>query len=268
MKAIGFALAAIVGGMLPGCSYFQNLDSADRAGRGITFVLPGIEGKSYFNSNIAQGLANGGVDTTIEVYDWTTGWLPLALYHLRGSERNREQAQKLAARIVEYQNSHPGLPVNLVGHSGGGAMSLLTLEELPADHKVNCVVLLAAAISPDYDLRPVLPKTDQGVWNYHSLGDGFYLVAGTTAAGTVDGKHMPSAGALGFKLPENLTDSERALFASKLHQVPYQPEMLLSGNYSGHLGPTMPNFVATHIAPLLAAKTADADLARQATYQE
>lgn len=252
MQRVGLALALAICGMLPGCAYFQNLDAADRTGQGITFVLPGIEGKSLYNSNIAQGLADGGVDTAIEVYDWTTGWRPLALYHLRGIERNRNEARKLAARIVEYQNQHPGQPVNLVGHSGGGGMSLLTLEELPADRKVTSVVLLAVAMSPDYDLRPVLPKSERGIWNYHSLGDGLYLMAGTTAAGTIDGKHTPSAGAVGFKVPEQLTDAERALYAAKLHQVPYNPAMLLTGNYSGHLGPTMPSFVARHIAPLLA----------------
>src|SRR5262249_9318183 len=58
-------------------------------------------------------------------------------------------------------------------------------------------------------------------------------------------------GAIGFKLPLGATPADQELYRSKLHQVPYDPHMLLTGNYSGHVGPTMPHFVATSIAPIL-----------------
>ena len=32
------------------------------------------------------------------------------------------EASRLAAKIVEYREQHPGRPVHLIGHSGGGGM--------------------------------------------------------------------------------------------------------------------------------------------------
>ena len=234
-----------------GCGYFRNLTSEDRLAQGYTIVLPGIEGASVFNSNIAQGLVTGGVPTAIEVDDWTTGVSPLFLYHLQDLARNRRHARRLADRIVAYQDRYPGRPVNLIGHSGGGAMALMTLEELPAGRSANCVVLIAPAISPDYDLRTALSRVNAGVWNFHSPYDELFLVAGTSVFGTIDRRYESSAGAFGFELPETLTTAEMQLRAAKLHQVTFDTDMMRDGNLGGHFGATAIPFVSHHIAPLL-----------------
>ena len=59
-------------------------------------------------------------------------------------------------RIVDYRKSHPGRPIYLIGHSGGGALSVLTLERLPPGTTVTGAMLLNAALSPGYDLSAVL----------------------------------------------------------------------------------------------------------------
>lgn len=235
-----------------GCARMINFQSAERRDHGYTMVLTGIEGAHVGHAGFVGGLKAGGVPSDIEVCDWTTGTPALMLVHLRYEGRNRRQAERLAEKIVKYQDEYPGRPVNLIGHSGGGGMTLLTLEALPKDRQVDSAILLAAAISPDYDLRGVLPKVERGIWNYSSVvGDAPLLVAGTTAFGTIDGKHGPSAGAIGFRLPANATAAERRLYQTRLIERPYRPHMALRGNLSGHFGPLNYLFARNELAPIL-----------------
>lgn len=236
---------------LSGCSFYRDAMSGQRLDQGMTIVLPGIEGESFANGNIARGLESGEVPTAIRIYDWTTGFAPLAILHLRDSARHRAQAKKLAEEIVHYQLLYPGRPVYLVGHSGGGAMSLLTLEALPRNHRVTGVFLLAAAISPEYDVESALSRTEYGIWNFYSPLDATFLIAGTSLAGTVDGRWEASAGAFGFKYDDQPTGAS----GPRLTQVPYRPEMLLSQNPGGHLGPTFPGFVRKYVAPEIVGMT-------------
>ena len=235
----------------PGCAYFTQRTTPQRLEQGLTVVLPGIEGKSVFNSNIAQGLIYGGVESAVEVHDWTTGNFILLLVHLRHKKRNREEASKLAQKIVDYQDRFPGKPVFLIGHSGGGGMALLTLEALPPDRKVTGVILLAVAVSRTFDLTEALSKTERGIWNFYSPGDFIFLIASTTLFGTCDGKHGPAAGAFGFKKPAGLDDAGRDLYHSKLHEVPYNLRMIASGNWGGHFGPSWIRFSKNYLAPIL-----------------
>jgi pimeloyl-ACP methyl ester carboxylesterase len=245
----GFFVMAIFS--FPGCAYFAQHATPQRLDQGFAVVLPGIEGESVFNSNIAQGLIHGGVESAVEVHDWTTGHFSLFLVHLRHLKRNRDQAENLARKIVEYQDRYPDRPVYLIGHSGGGGMALLTLEALPTDRKVTGVILLAAAVSRTFDLRKALSKTERGIWNFYSPGDFIFLIAGTTLFGTYDGKHEPAAGAFGFKEPAGLDDAGRNLYHSRLHQVPFNLRMITSGNWGGHFGPSWIRFSKNYLAPIL-----------------
>jgi pimeloyl-ACP methyl ester carboxylesterase len=242
-------LCAIVVSASIGCaSFYTNSISQSRLDHGLTIVLPGIEGNSLANGNIARGLESSEVATAIQIHDWTTGFAPLFLVHLRDGRRHRREAEELADQIVDYQLIYPDRPVYLVGHSGGGAMALLTLESLPADHQVTAVFLLAPAISPKYPIQQVLPKTELGIWNYYSALDFPLLIAGTTVAQTVDGRNSPSAGALGFRYD----DSEPVKSQSpRLKQVPYDPSMIALRHAGGHFGWTDPAFIRIHIAPVI-----------------
>ena len=234
------------------CRDYKEWLSPERAEKGYTIVLPGVEGTSFHNIGIARGLIEAGHPAAIEVRDWTTGHWPFFVYHLMALERNNEQARQIAAQIVEYQDQFPGRPVTLIGHSGGAAMAILTLEALPPNRKVQKVVLLAAAISPDHNLTTALRHAEAGIFNFHSWRDVPHLVVGTLALGTIDRQHQVSAGASGFRIPEGLDDDARELYATRLHQVAYRMEMLKSLNAGGHMGPTNPKFVADWVAPLLA----------------
>jgi pimeloyl-ACP methyl ester carboxylesterase len=220
--------------------------------RGYTIVLPGVEGTSWFNISIARGLIDAGHESAVEISDWTTGYWPMFVYHLVALERNKAQAQEIAARIVAYQDRYPDRPVTLIGHSGGAAMAVLVLEALPDDRKITQAVLLAGALSPDYDLSTALDRTERGISNFYSGGDVLYLMAGTLALGTLDRQHAVSAGAVGFRTPEHLSPERQKWYESLLHEEPYRFEMLRSLNFGGQMGPANRKFVAQWVAPRLA----------------
>jgi pimeloyl-ACP methyl ester carboxylesterase len=234
-------------------SLLSDLRTPTRLDKGLVLVLPGIEGESFLNHNIARGLADGGVESGIEIFDWTTGVILLFLYHLRGNRRHIRQAQRLVERIVAYRQSHPGRPVHLVGHSGGGAMIVLALERLPPENNVTCVILLQSALSPDHDLTTALERTERGIWNVRSALDVFFLGVGTWITGTLDGRHHAAAGMVGFRQPAGLTPTAQELYAKKLHDLAFRPAMIADFHVGGHLSVTSRPFLAKHVAPLLIA---------------
>jgi pimeloyl-ACP methyl ester carboxylesterase len=229
----------------------NDLRTPERLDRGLVLVLPGIEGESCINHSVARGLADGGIDCAIEIHDWTTGVILLFLYHLRGWRRNVRQAERLVRRIVEYRQAHPGRPVFVVGHSGGGAMTVVTLERLPPETVVTGAVLLEPSISPGYDLSTALVRSERGIWNFHSLLDVFFEGIATSVGGTTDGRYGPAAGMIGFRMPARPSDAGQRLYQAQLHEVPFQPAMIADFHFGGHFGPTNRVFVAERIAPLL-----------------
>lgn len=221
----------------------------ERLEQGLVLVFTGIEGRSFLNVGLLTGLIDGGVSSAVEIVDWTTGNKLLFLWHLRGWTRNQRVARELAARIVDYQDRYPGRPVWIVGHSGGGAMALLTAAALPDGHKLTGVVLLASAASPVFDLQPALEKIETSIWNHYSWFDAFFLTFGTTLLGTIDGRHGRAAGAIGFRGPQ----AEAAMAAGRLIQIRWNWRMLGQFNLGEHFGCVHRVFIAEEIAPLIVA---------------
>jgi len=235
-----------------GCSRLSGCRTPERLERGYTLVLPGVEGRSTFTSGVVRGLVDGGVPSAIEVHDWTVGpAFVSAVVNLRASGHNRREARKIAEKIVRYQERYPGRPVHLIGHSGGGGIAVYALEALPPGHEVTGVILLAPALSPDYDLRRALRRTQGIMYNFFSPYDVGFLKVGTSIAGTIDGRHTKAAGAVGFSMPWGLSREDRQLYASRLRQQRYTPKMADSGHSGGHLGWAKRTFVAEWLAPLV-----------------
>ncbi|MBI5864334.1 MAG: alpha/beta fold hydrolase [Planctomycetes bacterium] len=218
---------------------------------GIVYVLPGIEGAGILNRNIGLGLDQGGVRSAIEIYDWTYGIPGSTALNLVDLERNRREAARLASRIVDYRDRHPGRPVQLVGHSGGGAIAVLVLEALPPGRQIDFAVLLAPALSPEYDLSTALRRTKYGIQNYYSKYDIGFLMVGTTLVGTADRAHGFSAGAVGFRLPDYLTDTTRRTYRQKLRQVEWDPRLKRVGASGTHIGWASVQFAREYLAPLI-----------------
>ena len=197
LPAMNVFAMALLCALVVGCANFDNLTEADRLERGYTIVLPGIDGPSIANSNIAQGIADSGLETAIEVHDWTSGVPVLMPVHLYTRRTNKRKAQELADKIVDYQDRYPGRPVHIVAQSGGCGVLLWALESLPPDRTVTSAVMLSAAVSPTYDVSHALQHTDVGIWNFYSPLD-VILLAGTMVGGNIDGSWMPGAGAVGY----------------------------------------------------------------------
>lgn len=241
--------------LLAGCNTAPDVTfySTEKADNGLIVVLTGIEGASYFNDAIVDGLQAGGADCSIQRVDWTSHIPGAYVLNLRDQSANRQKARDLAMMVADYQKRHPKGPVYLVGQSGGGAMAAWIAEELPAGCKVEGIIMLAAALSPEYVLTDALRNSRRGIVNFYSERDIVLLGAGTTLAGTMDGEHTSSAGRVGFHLP----GPECRPYYSRLYQVAWNPQMESGGNYGLHLTSGSARFVAGYIAPLIRARQWD-----------
>lgn len=238
----------------------DDLSTEVRRQVGLVLILPGIEGRSSLNMNLARGLDDAGLPAAIEIEDWTTGRRWLSLYHLRSAHWHRQAAMRLAARIADFQDTYPGRPIFLIGHSGGSGVSAEALQSLPAERSVTGVIFLASALSASYDLTPVLQRIDTRLWSFGSWLDWLQLGLGTTLVGTFDGKHLPSGGMLGFwRMRSNRSQQSSARprgpvcdrVAERYEERPFCWAMFRSGNLGGHWGCVNRLFVADYLAPLL-----------------
>jgi pimeloyl-ACP methyl ester carboxylesterase len=228
---------------------------SERLDRGLVLILPGIEGRSFLNVSLIAGLLDAGLPYAMEIVDWTTGRFLLAVYHLRAQKRNRRIAQHIASRVADYRRQYPGRPVWLIGHSAGGAMSLLTAELLPAEEALTGIVLLAPAMSAHYPYHSAMQRTQRGIWNFYSALDFWFLGLGTLVFGTCDGVHAPGSGCIG--LAHSAEPIPAAQF--RLTQIPYSFRMIRQFNLGGHFGCVNRVFVAETIAPILRESANKAD---------
>ena len=240
---------------MSGCGHKPFVTEA-RLSRGLVLVLPGIEGKSRYNRAIRDGLADGGVDCAIEIRDWTACGYLTFFYNLRAEKRNRAEAAKIARTIEEYQDAHPGRPVTLVGQSGGGAMVAWVAEAMGPGRKVDGVIMLAAALSPEYRLDKALAKSRRGIVSFYSPWDWVFLGVGTGIFGTSDGSHTSAAGRVGFNAPPG-GGSDGCY--GQLFQIKWNAEMIRHWNLGGHVTSGTSPFVARYVAQLVKADKWDAD---------
>ncbi len=171
--------------------------SEERANKGVVVILPGIEGESAANHNIRKGLYDGGVPYALVIYRWGFPMPGIGmLINQTNATANRNAGKELAEAIVRYQKKHPGKPVFLIGHSGGGGIAVFTLESLadiPGAQPIEGAFLLHASISADYPLNKALRMTRRGIVNGFNPEDTAMLSVGTGMFGNVDGRRGPTA---------------------------------------------------------------------------
>ena len=241
MKGV-LTIVAITSLAAVGCSPVnEEFVTAQRLDRGLVIILPGIEGEGPLSYGLRDGLLRAGVDAAMPIYRWGRP-IPIAGPILNQIDvvGNRLVAERIAQMILDYQETHPGQPVFLVGHSGGGGVAVFSAEALPEGRSVEGLILLSASISKTYNLSKALRRCRRGIANFYSAGDVALLGIGTTVMGNVDGIHGPSAGLAGF-------DSNPA----GLYQIPWSQEMSSSGNVGGHMDTVATAFVQRYVAPWL-----------------
>jgi pimeloyl-ACP methyl ester carboxylesterase len=204
---------------------------------------------SFFSSTdaLAEAVAEKGLPLRVEPVDWSHGYGRILSDHL-DQENIQAQGCRLASRIMLQKQAFPETRIHLVAHSAGSAVVLTAVEHLPPG-SVEHIVLLAPAISMDYDLRPALRCARSGVDVFCSELDVGYLGLATGIFGTTDRTWTPAAGRVGFR-PVVCTPADAELYAN-LRQHPWHPCLRWTGNRGGHYGGYQPCFLQAFVLPVL-----------------
>jgi pimeloyl-ACP methyl ester carboxylesterase len=216
--------------------------------RGIVFVVGGIGGFDTMPLSARVFLPRAGLDHEIVNFVWTHGWGRM-FRDLQDTEHLLKKADELASLMRRQKEREPDRPIFLVAKSGGAGLALLAAERLPPD-SLQRLVLLSAAVSPTYDLRPALRAIRSQLVAFYSHNDQLILHWGTSTFGTIDRHFGPSAGLTGFRVPRELIPEDLELYR-KLVQIPWQPRMLRQGYVGTHSGTSMPAFLEAEVAPWL-----------------
>jgi hypothetical protein len=187
---------------------------------------------------------------SVELFSWGHG-LGRWLADLTDVANRDFQAQRLAESIRRYKTEQPSNPIYLVAKSGGSGVVVKALELLD-DLQVERVVVLAPALSPDYDLSNALRAVHREMVVFWSPFDVFILGVGTRLFGTTDRIKTASAGLVGFRKPAGAIPGDfKGQQYDKLRQIRWQPRMATSGYLGGHFGPDNPLFLRRYVVPLL-----------------
>jgi pimeloyl-ACP methyl ester carboxylesterase len=207
--------------------------------------LPGIGGHMLIDDRVTTGLRIGGINGEIEIYDWTHG--NPGLPALGGYDRNQAESQKIADHLAELYRADPKRPIILTSHSGGGAMATWALEKVPVDVQVQTFLMLAPALSPEYDLSKALRQVKGKAYAFTSTFDTVDGL-GTRMMGTMDRQNVDAAGNVGFSMP--VAPRDKSQYA-KLTGYPYDPTWVDLGNAGDHIGTMTVPFARVILAPLL-----------------
>ncbi len=216
---------------------------------GLVIIVEGIGGLDVIGKSADAVFNKVGLPHEVHHFNWTHGTGHF-FRDLQDTQHVLKKADELAAFIKDYRARHPGRPIYVIGKSGGTGLVLFALQQLPAN-SVDRVILLSAAVSPTFDLRPALRATRREIVSFHSRNDRIWLGWGTTNFGTVDRYYGNSAGLTGFTVPEQLNEQDRQLYV-RLIQVPFTDRMLREGTSTGgHHSTSMPAFLGAEVLPWL-----------------
>lgn len=217
---------------------------------GLVLVADGVGGLDLCGTALRYVVGAEKLPLAVKVVPWGHGW---GRWHrdLTNVANRDAQARRVAAEVSAFRAlaGEHGRQVALVGKSGGTGIVVKALEQLPAG-VVDTAVLIAPALSPDYDLSRALRAVRGEMVVFWSPLDVVVLGAGTKVFGTIDRVKSVSAGLVGFRPPSDANDERNAGYA-RLRQVRWQPEMATTGYLGGHVGPDSPAFLRKYVVPLL-----------------
>jgi len=202
----GWCVFLILSIALGGCGIAK--PTAEQLDRGLVYMFPGIEGGDWVMAEARRGYRDGKVESAILSFNWNRPPVLGAWMNLMDEKGNRKAAIKTAQEITQYHNTHPDAPIDLVGYSGGGGMAIMVAEALDPNVMIRNIVLVQAAISPDYNLTQTLRHVNGQLVNFYSPIDWVILGLGTRLFGTMDREFTDSAGKVGFDLDKAIVDLE------------------------------------------------------------
>jgi pimeloyl-ACP methyl ester carboxylesterase len=215
---------------------------------GVVFVVGGVGGMDPVNLWGPLALPHAGVPHELRNFPWTHGKGHF-VRDLQDFRHLQAKGGELAEAVRAVKEADPERPVYLLGHSAGAAISLIAAAQLPPA-TLERIILLASAVSPEYDLRPALRATRGEIVCFNSTCDFLFLSWGTSQLGTADRAYGPAAGFAGFRPPADLDHEGQSLY-DKVVQVQWRPNHLLFFRGGLHHSSCMPLFLANSIAPWL-----------------
>ncbi|HKI18750.1 MAG TPA: hypothetical protein VKA15_12765 [Isosphaeraceae bacterium] len=236
----------------------SGLDDASKTARGdcdpldrpLAIVADGVGGLDVCGTGLRYVMGAQGLPHAIEIYPWGHGfgrWLA----DLTDVENRDAKARSIAEMITRFKTARTDERVFLVAKSGGSGVIVKALELLDQD-AVECVILLAPALSPRYDLNRALRAVRHEMVVFWSPFDVFILGLGTLVFGTIDRVRTAGAGLVGFADPaEGDLPGARSAAYSKVRQIRWRPAMIATGYLGGHFGPDSPLFLKKYVLPLL-----------------
>ncbi len=155
-------LFILFGSGLLGCNQPE-----ERFGR--TWYLDGAGNWGFGVSEMVYGLRKAGYKGQVSAFMWSMTMSPVAdqvLKPLAGLG-----AARLAGNIEDYIRRFPNNEVNVVGLSAGAGVVLRAVEHIKPPNKINNMILLAASVSSEYDVRPVVKNMKGKIYVYYSSHD-------------------------------------------------------------------------------------------------
>jgi pimeloyl-ACP methyl ester carboxylesterase len=209
---------------------------------GIVIVVDGSGGYQIAPKAVAMAVTASRLPFYVRSFDWTHG-TGRGLADMIDTEHAREEGQRLAANIQWYRTYYPQMPVYLMGHSAGCNIMLEAARSLQPG-SVEKMVMLAPAVSANYDLRQALAVSRCGIDVFTSERDTLILGFGTKLVGNADGVRGPAAGRVGF--------DDNPTYCGRLRQHPWDSSMASTGNLGGHSDSLMRRYLRAYVLPLLA----------------
>jgi pimeloyl-ACP methyl ester carboxylesterase len=230
-------------GTILGC---QTTDKADpNRSPNIVLVVHGIDGAGPWYSGLVGGFKQSVPGDEVEMVQWGGPlWL---LVNLKLPIVHDAAEDDLARRIDAWRSVHPDGRITLVGHSAGCGVILESLASAGPATQVDNVLLLAPAVSQNYDLRRALSHLRGTMHVFYSEHDTMLL--STLLTGTYDSVWSNSAGLHGFLAVSSLPVPLR----SRLVQHAYDPAWSSLGCGGGHFGWRSKPFVQQILVPLATA---------------
>jgi predicted esterase len=236
--------------LLPGCTTVRPVARAAMPGpeQGVVFVADGSGGSPQMSDSLARVLSEARAPLRVQSACWSHG-SGRVLLDLYDGEHQKAEGQKLAQEVLAYRRAYPGNRICLVGYSAGAGVVLTAADCLPPG-SVDCMVLLAPAVSANRDLRTALRVSREGIDNFHSDWDMVCLML--SGIGMADGFGLPVAGRTGFT-PVIECPQDQELY-QRLRQHCWGGPKAWSGHDGGHWGNLNCDFLRAQVVPHLLPK--------------
>lgn len=246
----GLVAAAV---LLPGCAMLNPdplpppVAPAGSVG-GLVFAVDGAGGFEAFSRMFRDTVATDRIPLEVRCFRWTHGYCRVLADQVHVAHMQR-QGRRLAELVLACHREAPDRPIYLAGHSAGCGVVLCAAEHLPPN-TLERIILLAPAVSTNYDLRPALASACRGIEAFISDHDWACLGMGTLLAGTTDRCWaFGAAGKVGFTL--HINDPQDAALYARLRQYPWNRQLVWTGHLGGHYGAYQPRFLRLFVLPLL-----------------